>query len=246
VIAFIVPVHSRYQIADACLRQLARVCALHGAATAFIIGDDPFFETLADELGFHWVRSSNHPLGRKWNDGFEAASNAGADHLVPFGSDDVIDLNLLLEPMPSGRQIRCCRQTAVVSPDGRQIAELAVNYPGGDGVRIWTRETLEQVGFRPANDRRDRGIDGSMNDHLLAVTGRRPEYVYADLHPLQVIDFKTDTPDQRTSFRACASGEDRRVPVLDVRGDFWDEVAEIHSAEFVDRARAVYSAPVAA
>lgn len=206
-LVFVVPCHGRHAIASACLRQLARtVDELRYsliAATAVLVSDEPFFSDLASTLGFHHVEQANAPLGRKWNDGYEyACRELDADFLVPFGSDDVVD-PVLFGRLPRADEIRCSRLSAVVSPDARLLALLRVPYDGGDGIRILPRQLLERVGCRPVADDRDRAIDGSMGDLLLRETGRRPRWVYHDVHPLQIVDFKSNASDQRNGFNGC-------------------------------------------
>lgn len=238
-LAFVVPVHGRQALAEACLRQLARTCEQMGPGTsAVLVGDDRFFARLADELGFGWVPAPNRPLGRKWNDGIEFACREGlADYVVPFGSDDVADAELFDE-LPGPMEIRSSRLSAVVSPDGRRIATLRITYHGGDGVRILPRPMLEKLGFRPVSDDRDRGVDGSMQDRLLlAASGRRPRFVYHDVHELQIVDFKTNARDQRNGYDGCltdfATGE---------YDDPWDRLATVYPVAFLDEVRAVYPA----
>lgn len=76
--AFVVPCHGRHELAAVCLRQLRRTCdalAWNGLpATAVVVAHDSRFEALADELDFAYVRQRNHPLGRRWNDGYERAA----------------------------------------------------------------------------------------------------------------------------------------------------------------------------
>lgn len=238
-VAFVVPVHGRHALAAACLRQLARTCERLRAddvdAAAFLVGDDSFFDRLARELGFGWVRAANRPLGAKWNDGIEFACRDGAaDYVVPLGSDDVVDHRLFLGSWKRD-EIVCARDSAVVSPDGDRLAFMRVPYRGGDGVRMLPRFVLERARFRPAIDERDRAIDGSMSDRLAQRPGVQLRYAYRDLHPLQIVDFKSHGRGQRTSFDAClefATGE---------HIDVWERIGAIYPAPFVDEIRACYA-----
>jgi hypothetical protein len=238
-LAFVVPVHGRHLLASACLRQLARTCTRLRAegvdAAAFLVGDDSFFDALAREVGFGWVRAANRPLGAKWNDGIEFACREGAaDYVVPLGSDDVVDHSLFLGSWKRD-EIVCARDSAVVSPDGDRIAFLRVPYRGGDGVRMLPRLVLERAGFRPAADERDRAIDGSMSDRLAERPGARLRYVYRDLDPLQIVDFKSHGRGQRTSYQACldfATGE---------HDDPWTLVGSAYPGELVEEIRSCYA-----
>jgi hypothetical protein len=244
-LAFVVPVHGRHQLAEACLRQLARTCAALKAdgadASAILVGDDIFFDRLAAELGFGWVRAANRPLGAKWNDGVEfACREGGVDYVVPLGSDDVVDHRLFVGAWGID-EVVCARQSAVVSPDGDRLAELHIRYAGGDGVRMLPRALLERVRFRPAADERDRALDGSMSDKLgPSGTGRRLRYVYRDLHPLQIVDLKSPGRDQRTSYEACLEFATCE------REDVWESIGAVYPDAFVDEVRACYRERVAA
>jgi hypothetical protein len=246
-LAFVIPVHGRHQLAEACLRQLARTCLTLNQkgvdAAAILVGDDAFFGRLATELGFGWVRAANRPLGAKWNEGIEFACREGAvDYVVPLGSDDVVDASLFVASWPSDA-IVCARESAVVSPDGDRLAELHIGYGGGDGVRMLPSSLLERVGFRPAADERDRAIDGSMSDKLgPRGTGRPARYVYrgSDARALQIIDFKSSGRGQRNTYEACldlATAEHE---------DVWERVGSVYPAAFVEEIRACYRERVAA
>lgn len=238
-LAFVVPVHGRHELAEACSRQLARTCAQLRAAqvdaAAVLVGDDGFFDRLAGELGFGWVRAANRPLGAKWNDGIEfTCRDGGADYVVPLGSDDIVDHRLFLGSWKRD-EIVCARQSAVVSPDGDRLAELRIPYQGGDGVRMLPRLVLERARFRPAADERDRAIDGSMSDRLAERPGARLRYVYRDLHPLQIVDWKTAGRSQRNSYDSCLDY------AVTEHVDVFERVAEFFP-EFVAEVRALYPA----
>jgi hypothetical protein len=233
VIAFVVPVHGRHRLATVCLRQLRRVCDQLGDATAVIVGDDENFKKLATELWFDFVYSANTPLGRKWNDGiYHAGARLRADYIVRIGSDDVVHPSLF-DDLPVPGVTACTRYSAIVSPDASRIALLDIQYAGGDGVRVTPRDVYERLSFRPAMDSRDRAIDGSITQNL-QLLGQPEVYEYRNTDPLAIIDFKTDTPDQRNSFESCltfANGE---------RTDVFEAVAEWHGEKFAADVAYVY------
>lgn len=239
-LTFVVPVHGRHKLAGACLRQLARTrddLRAHGLDAGVVLaGEETFFAALARDLGFGWVTAANRPLGRKWNDGFVSAVEDGATHLVPFGSDDAIDPALIVSaPLPSGRDVRCCRRSAVVSPDGAKLATLEIPYKGGDGVRIFPAEILERVAYRPCGEEHGRAIDGSIADRL-ARAGSRPRFLYHDLHDLQIVDFKSSGPGQRNTYDACLVYATRQYD------DPFDRLAEFYPAPFLDEVSAAIPA----
>lgn len=237
-LVFAVPVFGRHTLATVCLRHLARVCGdtksrFNVPATAVLAGDDSRFRRLADELDFEWVYAPNDPLGKKWNDAYQhACLNLHADFVVPLGSDDVVHPDFFAR-LPQPGTIGCTRNSAIVSPDGRRIVALNVTYPGGDGVRVFPRDLLELVMWRPCWDDRHRAIDGSITEHLHRI-GHPPVFDYRDTNPYAIVDFKTNTPDQRNTFVSCltfASSE---------RTDVFDVVAEWHGRELADDIAHVY------
>jgi hypothetical protein len=239
---FVVPAHGRVELAAVCFRQLARTCAslepLGIRASAVVIACDENLDAAA-EVGFATVERDNRQLGRRWNDGYELAAVAGVDVVVAFGSDDWIDAAFVASgPMPEPGQIRCCRRTAVVSETGDQLARLRIPYDGGDGVRMIATETLRPLRFRPAEDDRGRAIDTSVLMNL-----RRhiePELVYHDLHPLQVVDWKSAS-DQLNSFEACLAYADDPIDLTP-----YESLAPVYPAAALDEMRALHTSRMVA
>ena len=235
-IVFVVPVHSRHEIASVCLRQLRVVCDELGDATAVMVGAEKFFSELAHEIGFEWINSPNAALGRKWNDGiWYAGINLAADYIVRFGSDDVVHPSFF-DDLPDPGEIVCTRRTAIVSPDGARLASLTIDYEGGDGVQIVPASLWEPLRFRPALDDRQRAVDASITQNM-RLNGVRFDYRYLDNDPLAIIDFKTDTPDQRNTFLSCLPFAKRET---DVRGDVFEAVASMHGDAFASEVAGVY------
>jgi glycosyltransferase involved in cell wall biosynthesis len=239
---FIVPAHGRFALTAVCLRQLARTCetlADSGVdASAVVIADDANLQT-ADDLGFGTIQRVNQPLGRRWNDGYELAGKTGIDYVIPFGSDDWIDPNLVLAQLEADGELRCSRLSSVVSEDGRHLARLTIKYPGhldfGDGVRVIPTELLQRLGYRPAEEDRPRAIDTSVFINVERMLGRRPRVSFVDLYALQIVDFKSDV--QLNDYAGCLS--DRRLGASE-SSDPWDELAAVYPAEAVDEMAAVY------
>lgn len=240
---FVVPAHGRVELARVCLRQLARTCdALgeHGIdASAVVIADDENLET-AQAAGFATVERKNRPLGRKWNDGYELAGRMGVDYVVPFGSDDWIDPDLIVARLASDGEVCCSRWSAVVNEDGSRLARLDIRYGGnldfGDGVRTIRTEVLAGVRYRPADEDHARGIDTSVWRGIQRSLGRKPVVTFTELHPLQIVDFKS-AREQLNPYAGFQS--DRR---LGVRESFtpWDDLATIYPVEAIEEMRAVY------
>lgn len=231
---FIVPVRGRPQLTKICLRQLARTCDSLTAggleASAVIIGDDANLE-VAEDLGFGTIRQEE-PLGKKWNDGFQFAcdpqfNSRPVDFVVPFGSDDWVDPDLLLSaPLPLDDQIVCFRLGAVVSEDGQELARLKIRYEGGFGIRIIPAALVTAAGYRPAEEDRKRAIDSSVQKGLSRA--RRFRFVYHDLHDCQLVDFKSKG-EQLNSYKVCLThvyGEVSPVPWETLQGAYPSEALE--------------------
>lgn len=236
---FVIPAHGRPALSQVCMRQLRRTCdTLTGngiRASAVVIADDANLD-IARDNGFATIERDNRPLGRKWNDGYELAGRIGVDYVVPFGTDDWIDANTLLDlPLPGENEIRCFRRSAIVSEDGRRLAKLHITYDGGDGVRVIPTGLLEPFGFRPAEEDRKRAIDTSVWNSLRG-TGR-PSLVYHDLHPLQIVDFKSHG-DQLNPYDDCVKGYRDGKEIKQP----WRALAEFYPGEAVEEMRAVYGA----
>ena len=234
---FVVPAHGRIEVTGACLRQLARTCETLGDngidASAVVIACDGNLDTAA-ELGFGTVDRDNRFLGRRWNDGYELCRVAGVDYAIPFGSDDWIDPTLILAaPLPADDQLVCFRRAAFVREDGARLALLRIPYDGGLGIRVIPAAMLARARFRPADEDRNRALDASVWRGLCRALGRQPRLVYHDLHPLQIVDWKSNT--QLNSYADCLrylNGPESDDPFADL--------AEVYPGEALDEMRDVY------
>lgn len=226
---FVVPAQGRLEIANVCLRQLRRTCDVlteHGTlASAVVIGDDENLE-LARALDFSTVERDNEQLGRKINDGYELAGREGVDYMVPLGNDDWIDPHWILLPM-NGETVMTHLST-VVNEDCTRMSYLDIRF--GDGVRVYSRRTLQKVGFRPAEEHRKRAIDASTHNGTRNLT----DTIWHDTHPLAIVDFKSS--ENLNGYEGCRShyGGGREV------GDVWDRLAEVYPAEAISEMQAVH------
>lgn len=233
---FIVPAHGRVDLTRVCLRQLARTCdeltarGLH--ASAVVIADDENLDTAAS-LGFATVERENRPLGRRWNDGFELAGRNGVDYVVPFGSDDWVDATLIRENLPGHGEVRCSTLSAVVREDAGRLARLKITYDGGDGIRTYATSTLHELGYRPMEDDRDRAMDTSLLRGVSRALKRPPKFVYRDVHPLQIVDWKSAST-QLNSFDACLTFQ--HGPLIDP----WEALEGVYPAEALAEMRALH------
>jgi hypothetical protein len=195
---FVVPAHGRVELARICLTQLRRTCGLLAAngieASAVVIADDENLDTARD-LGFATIERDNTFLTRKFNDGIQLALDPNlnprpADYVVPCGSDDWLDYRILLN-LPRPSQIKAFRQVAIVSEDGRRIATRDVTYTGGVGIRVYSRQLMKPLDYRPADEDRSRGCDTSILVNVTRAHRTPPIIEYGDLHPYQIVDWKT-------------------------------------------------------
>ena len=206
VLRFVVPTYGRFRTTGVCLRQLGRTCrTLQDAgldAGAVVVGND---ENLmeAEKQDFTTIVQENRPLGRKWNDAYQQAAREGADFFVPIGSDDWVDPDIFTRLPEDPREIVCFRRCGMVNPDGSRLALLDIPYRGGIGIRVFTREMLSQLEFRPAIERKERAIDTAVLRRLSAPSKMQPKVVYADRHDKQIVDWKDPRGPQLNTYEAC-------------------------------------------
>jgi glycosyltransferase involved in cell wall biosynthesis len=237
---FIVPAHGRQQLAAICLRQLRRTCDQltdNGIdATAVVIADDQNLTT-AKELGFGWVKRDNRWLSRKFNDGIQLAMDKThnprpADFVVPIGSDDWVDWRLFTD-LPAGRTMVGFQHMSFVREDGLELTTRFLDYPGGCGIRIYPRNVMRMVGYRPADENRRNGCDTSILVNLRRAEAlRRIEHRVTD--PLQIVDWKSPE-DQVTAYKEIAARHrhgDTGDPFDMLTGRFPDEALEDMRAHY--------------
>jgi len=228
---FIVPANGRLEIANVCLRQLRRTCDALGErgirASAIVIADDDNLD-IAQGQGFATYECDNTQLGRKINHGYECAGREGVEFMVPCGSDDWIDPGWIRLPQPG--QTVGTRFSTVVNEDCTRMAGLTIRF--GDGVRVYSRQTLEKVGFRPADEDRTRAMDASTH---AGVHGAGARLVFHDTHPLCIVDFKSR--ENLNDYDGCVRNyQGRRTETSDV----WGELAKVYPVEAITEMQAVH------
>ncbi len=198
---FVVPVHGRLGLAKICLRQLRRTCdslVENGIAASAIVVSDAYHLSVLDPgpLGFGWVRRDNQFLSRRFNDGIQLATDpkfnpSPADFVVPCGSDDWVDYRLFLEPLPDSQTVQGFQWMSFVREDGREISATFLDYEGGSGIRIIPRELVAALGYRPADEDRERGCDTSILVNLRRAHGDNLRVKHFHLNERQIVDWKT-------------------------------------------------------
>lgn len=195
---FVMPAHGRFSLTRICLAQLRRTCdrlTENGIqASAVVIADDDNLDTAA-EFGFATFGRRNTFLSQRFNDGLQVACDPAlnrhpADYAVPIGSDDWCDWRLFLDLPPADTMV-AFRKAAVVREDGLELVGREIDNPGGVGMRIYPRQMLERVGYRPADEERSRGCDTSILVNISAELGGRPRIRYGDRGYLQFVDWKS-------------------------------------------------------
>lgn len=239
---FVVPAHGRVELARICLRQLRRTCDALTAegieASAVIVADDENLDT-ARELGFGTVERDNTFVSRRFNDGLQLACDPAfnprpADFVVPCGSDDWVDHHLFLDLPPADTMVGF-RHISFVREDGGEINTTFLDNPGGAGIRIYPRELLAPLNYRPADDDRERACDTSILVNLQQEWGDRLRIDHRYLHDYQLVDWKTAGA-QLNSYEEIARRRRR-----DVRGDPFTRLAGIYPDVALEEMRAHYS-----
>ena len=239
-IFFVVPVHQRHELTRLCLEQLRWTCdeleLKYIRANAVIVGNEPEHREVAKANGFWWVHQDNEPLARKFNDGIEAAYWAGADYVVPCGSDNWVHPDWFTR-LPEPDEVICHRQCVVVSSDGSELAYLNISYDGGDGIRIFPIKLFAKLDYRPAADYRNRAIDTSIVERLRRFAGWTPKWVYHEWDPAEVVGFQSD------DFDIQLNDYDGLVKAfgVGVNNMPWHRLAEAYPKEAVTRMEAYFA-----
>ena len=239
VIWFVTPAYRRFALSAVCFDQRKHVIDTLAEAgieaRCVVIADDENLD-LARERGFDVIRRDNNYLGRKFNDGIQHAGKAGAEWIVPIGSDSWIDPAYFLG-LHTGF-VRTSRTYCAVTGD--RLAELSVRDGKGAGPYVFHRSLLVSSGFRPADDLLRKNIDGSTVRGIVRSTGRTiPWSPSFDRHPYQYIGFR-GTPTLTPYHRLTARWGVRE------RADPWAILARHYPPELVERVRGVMSEAVAA
>lgn len=237
---FVVPAAGRLELSAVCLRQLRRTCdtlAEHGIeATAVVIADDDNLDTASD-LGFATVERPNQFLGAKFNDGIQLACDPRhnprpADYVIPFGSDDWVDWRIIPPNLPGPDTVVGFQQITFVAEDGRTMASRHVGCKGGAGIRIYPRQIIRHLGYRPADEDRTRFCDTSILTNVERV--RRVTVRHPNIDGRQIVDWKSYGPQLNT----FANVSKHR---LLGSGDPFADLADIYPSEAFDDMDAVYS-----
>lgn len=153
-------------------------------ARCVVIADDANAQ-LAEERGFDVIVRPNDGLSDRFNDGIEFAGRAGADWIVPIGSDSWIDPAYFasLHSATVRTSELYCHVTA------KRLGQARIRNRPGVGPYVFPRWTLEPSGFRPAKPGLMRSVDSSTITGIEIATGPLP-FRRIHLHPYQYIGFR--------------------------------------------------------
>lgn len=245
---FVMPVHGRLPLAQICLRQLRRTCDALTAngieATAVVVCDHVhrrlLRKALPNMLGFATVPRDNQFVSRRFNDGIQFATDPAvnprpADFVMPIGSDDWIDWRIIRpEILPESDEVVGFQHISFVREDGLEITKTFLAYTGGCGMRLYPRQALAAVGYRPADEDLYRGCDTSI---LTRVREANPnlKVMHVDTDPRQIVDWKTPGA-QLNRYDQVMRRHSRNSDT----GSPFDELAEFFPADALDEMRAHY------
>jgi hypothetical protein len=110
-------------------------------------------------LGFGTVERDNRYVSRRFNDGIQLACDPRynphpADYVVPCGSDDFVDWRIFTR-LPMKDTVLGFQRISFVREDGMEMTTRFLNYVGGCGIRVYPRQVVEQLGFRPGDEDRE-------------------------------------------------------------------------------------------
>jgi hypothetical protein len=156
-----------------------------------------------------------------------------ADYVVPCGSDDWVD-HRMFSVLPGPSEVMTFRLASFVSEDGREIASRRLGNLGGAGIRIYPRQVLAAVKYRPADEDRKRACDTSILVNVMNA-GPPPTVREGDLHAFQIVDWKTPG-EQLNDFHSVTSihrqGKSYPNPFSTLTGVYPDDAIEEMRAHY--------------
>ena len=182
----------------------------------------------ARELGFGTVERDNTQVSRRFNDGIQLALDPAfnphpADYVVTCGSDDWVDHRMFLD-LPNQDEVGLFRWASFVNEDRTEIASRYGAIDGW-GIRVYPRQLLEPLGYRPAEEDRQNGCDTSL---LIRVrqTHKRLKFRYGDLHPRQIVDWKSAEQQIHPYSRVAYGTRDRQSDPYSALEEFYPEAVK--------------------
>ena len=237
---FVTPAHRRYKLSGIvyaqradCIRKLAEAGI---ESQCVVISDDENLKLAARE-GFATINRNNASLGARFNDGYAYAAEHGYTHIAPIGSDSWVDPNYFLPaPKATSNAILTSVHYAIISEDGRNLAQLEVEPSGGVGPHTFATRLIAKAGNRPVEENLRRGCDHSLLTSIRRSSGQTITWEWRNQHPLQYIGYRS-AEQQLNPYRPLRD----RYAVEEHQDDFWDTLAQTYPAEIVEQARLYYA-----
>jgi hypothetical protein len=234
---FIIPAWKRVELSSICFEQIKRACDVMQVAgistTCVVIANDANLET-AEQLGFRTIEHSNL-LGAKLNAGYQLAAEESADFVCPLGSDSWIEPRRFFT-LPRFGELLCTRNYTVVNKQGTKRMQLNVAYRGGVGSRVIPIEMLKECGYRPLEDKLMRGADTATLRTI--EESHQVEFVYSELHPMEVLSFQSDIQLNRYANLKEA------FLIKEKKSDPFDGIEEFYDVDLIDRVKSLYAPPM--
>ena len=158
-------------------QQLAELMLVHNRPfvdVAIAVCSNRYDSELAESCEWEVVWAENHPLGAKWNAGTNALRTRTPDGVMTLGSDDFVT---------GGHVEACCLEVEkgfdmagvpdlhIYDTISKRLVRLEGNPQHGAG-RMYSREVMEAVNWRPWEGGRDSGLDGSLFSNVSTALGR--------------------------------------------------------------------------
>lgn len=128
-----------------------------------------------------------------------------------------------------------------VREDGLEITTTELRNQGGCGIRIYPRQLMVPLGYRPADEDRKRGCDTSILVNLIRAHGNLMQIEHRHLHDRQIVDWKSPT-EQLNPYQQVGARHRLREPLdpfTALAGVYPDMALEEMQAHYSDRLVAV-------
>ena len=158
-------------------RQLSELMLAHNRPlfdAAVAVCSTPEDAGIAIEHDWEVEMAPNRPLGAKWNVGTDALRERTPDGVMTLGSDDFVTgghVEACCEAMERGFDMAGAAECYIYDTLTHRLVRIEGNPQHGAG-RMYSREVLEAVNWKPWEGSRDRGLDGSAFSSVSAALGR--------------------------------------------------------------------------
>lgn len=172
---------------------IKRLYQKNGCYRVICAGDGPAEKKVCEKLGAVWVHAKNKPLGAKWNKAFLKAKEYNPDAVLYVGSSDWLSENWIPTMRPY------VEQHGITGVPGNHYLDIGpkmrlVYWPGYIGERanesigigrMLSAKLLNLIGWKPFDDIKDNGLDGSMKE-ICAKLGYHDFFVKEDIKAVSI------------------------------------------------------------